>query len=31
MDDKGRVVKHLEIIQGVINRLAHDSFLVRAK
>ena len=29
MDDKTQVVKHLEMIQGVINRLAHDSFLVK--
>ena len=29
MDDKTQVVKHLELIQGVINRLAHDSFLVK--
>lgn len=26
---KDRVVKHLEIIQAVITRLAHDSFLVK--
>lgn len=29
MNDKDRVVKHLEIIQGVVNRLGHDSFLVK--
>ncbi len=29
MDDKTRVVKHMEMIQGVISRLAHDSFLVK--
>ena len=30
MDDKTKVVKHLEIIQGVINRLGHDSFLIKS-
>lgn len=29
MDNEARVVKHLEMIQGVISRLAHDSFLVK--
>lgn len=29
MDGKDRVIKHLEIIQGVINRLANNSFLVK--
>ena len=29
MTDKEQVVKHLEIIQGVINRLAHNSFLIK--
>ena len=29
MEDKEQVVKHLEIIQGVINRLAHNSFLIK--
>lgn len=29
MDDKESVVKHLEVIQGVVNRLGHDSFLVK--
>ena len=29
MDNKTRVVKHLGAIQGVISRLAHDSFLVK--
>ena len=29
MDNKERVIKHLEIIQGVINRLGHDSFLLK--
>jgi hypothetical protein len=29
MDDKDRVVKHLEITQGVINRLANNSFLIK--
>ena len=30
MDNKAQVIKHLEIIQGVINRLGHDSFLVKS-
>ena len=29
MNDKGQVIKHLEIIQGVINRLANNSFLIK--
>lgn len=29
MDGKERVIKHLEIIQGVVNRLAHNSFLIK--
>ena len=29
MNDKEQVVKHLEMIQGVINRLGHDSFLIK--
>ena len=29
MDKQSQVVKHLEMIQGVINRLAHDSFLIK--
>ena len=29
MDGKERVIKHLEIIQGVINRLANNSFLIK--
>lgn len=29
MNEKDLVVKHLEMIQGVINRLGHDSFLVK--
>jgi len=29
MDGKERVVKHLEITQGVINRLANNSFLIK--
>ena len=29
MSDREEVIKHLEIIQGVINRLAHASFLVK--
>ena len=29
MKDQARVVKHLEMIQGVIDRLAHDSFLIK--
>ena len=29
MDKGTRVVKHMEMIQGVIDRMAHDSFLVK--
>lgn len=29
MDDAERMIKHLEMIQGVINRLAHNSFLIK--
>ena len=29
MNDKEQVIKHLEIIQGVINRLANNSFLIK--
>lgn len=29
MDNTTHVVKHLEMIQGVINRLGHDSFLIK--
>ena len=29
MNDKEQVVRHLEMIQGVINRLGHDSFLIK--
>ena len=29
MDNKSQVVKHLEIIQGIVNRLAHNSFLIK--
>ena len=29
MEDKDRVIKHLEIIQGIVNRLGHDSFLIK--
>ncbi len=29
MDDKSQVVKHLEMIQGVVNRLSHDFFLIK--
>lgn len=29
MTGKAQVVKHLEIIQGVVNRLGHDSFLIK--
>ena len=29
MGEKSQIVKHLEMIQGVINRLAHDSFLIK--
>jgi len=29
MDNTTQMVKHLEMIQGVINRLGHDSFLIK--
>jgi len=29
MDNNNSVIKHLEMIQGVINRLGHDSFLIK--
>lgn len=29
MNDKDQVIKHLEIIQSIINRLAHNSFLIK--
>ena len=29
MNDKEQVIKHLEMIQGVVNRLGHDSFLIK--
>ena len=29
MDNKARMVRHMEMIQGVIDRMAHDSFLVK--
>ena len=29
MNDKEQIVKHLEIIQGIINRLAHNSFFIK--
>ena len=29
MQDKEQVIKHLEMVQGVVNRLAHDSFLIK--
>ena len=29
MEDRMRVVKHLEMLQGIINRLGHNSFLVK--
>ncbi|WGK70017.1 hypothetical protein P0082_03925 [Candidatus Haliotispira prima] len=29
MDDKETVIKHLEMIQGIINRLAQNSFLIK--
>ncbi len=29
MNDKEQVVKHIEIVQGIINRLAHNSFLIK--
>lgn len=30
MDDKEQVIRHLEMIQGVINRLSHNSFLIKS-
>ena len=30
MEDKTQVIKHLEMIQGVIDRLGHDSFLIKS-
>ena len=30
MNNKEQVIKHLEIIQGVINRLANNSFLIKS-
>lgn len=29
MDNRSQVLKHLEMIQGVINRLGHDAFLIK--
>lgn len=29
MQDKEQVIKHLEMVQDVINRLGHDSFLIK--
>ncbi len=29
MTEKDQIIKHLEIIQGIINRLAHNSFLIK--
>ena len=29
MSDEEKIIKHLEMIQGVINRLGHDSFLIK--
>ena len=29
MDGRDRVIKHLEMIQGIVNRLGHDSFLLK--
>ena len=29
MNDDEKIVKHLEMIQGVINRMAHNSFLLK--
>ena len=29
MDGKDRVIKHLEITQGIVNRLANNSFLIK--
>ena len=29
MNGEEKIVKHLEMIQGVVNRLGHDSFLVK--
>ena len=28
-DKKDHIIKHLEMIQGIVNRLGHDSFLVK--
>ena len=30
MNGKEKVIKHLEMIQGVVNRLAHNSFLIKS-
>ena len=29
MKEKDHVIKHLEMIQGIVNRLGHDSFLIK--
>ena len=29
MNDKAQVIKHLEMIQGVVNYLGHNSFLIK--
>lgn len=29
MNDKEQIIRHLEMIQGVINRLSHNSFLIK--
>lgn len=29
MDNESKIIKHLEMIQGIVNRLGHDSFLVK--
>ena len=29
MTDKEQIIKHLEMTQGVVNRLAHNSFLIK--
>ncbi len=29
MNDKDQIIKHLEMIQRIINRLGHDSFLIK--
>ena len=29
MTNEEKIIKHLEMVQGVVNRLAHDSFLIK--